>query len=77
LGAACDVDCPLNYECLHGVCIPPNRATCGGIVGMECPQGFPVCMTCNGCDFGPCFRENEIACLCRGAGRTVFRCDNR
>jgi hypothetical protein len=77
LGAACDIACPQNLECLQGVCIPQNRASCGGIAGAECPQNFPICMTCNGCDFGPCFRESEIACVCRGVGRTVFTCGNR
>jgi hypothetical protein len=77
LGAGCDVSCQPNFECERGVCIPNGRPTCGGFAGMECPQGFPVCMYCNGCDFGPCFRENEIACLCRGVGQTVFRCSDR
>ena len=77
LGAACDVDCPGNFECLQGVCIPNGRANCGGIVAMDCPETFPVCMMCSGCEGGPCFLETEIACLCRGIGRTVFRCGDR
>ena len=77
LGATCDMNCPGNFECMQGVCIPANRAMCGGIVAMDCPQGFPICMMCSGCEAGPCFRESEIACLCRGTGRTVFRCTNR
>ena len=77
LGAGCDVSCAQGFECMQGVCIPQNRARCGGIVAMDCPESFPICMMCNGCEGGPCFRESEIACLCRGVGRTVFRCDNR
>ena len=73
LGEECSGVCSGGFECLEGVCIPSGRPICGGFAGAECPEGTPLCMYCASCDYGPCFRTDERACLCRtGAARAGF-----
>lgn len=66
-GETCDGSCADGYDCLQGFCVPA-REMCGGIAGASCPDAAPVCVTCDGCDFGPCLTDEELECLCEAEG---------
>jgi len=76
LGKACSSpsDCGGGLTCGDvPVCTPPSRPICGGFAAATCPAAYPSCLYCMGCDFGPCFRAEELACVCAtAAGRTTF-----
>src|SRR5690606_11228766 len=76
IGSACTDECPDDLICDNGMCRPETTDTCGGFnPDNTCSPSAPVCLYCEGGDFGPCFTEADAKCICNTAGgRKNFVC---